>query len=384
MALIRTVLLGLAALLLIAVGALYVTGHGYILTALQRTYLQGHVTANIDDHRAFETRTIAAGTPEPWPMHPEGIGDALPQALLDYLIAHESAAFLVIYEGQVFAERYFEPYGPRSKTNSFSMAKTVVSLMLGKAIEQGVVRGLDHPLIDLLPEFSDDPLAAGATIGMLSEMNSGYDWDEHYYSPFSPTVALLYGNDVGRFLADRSFVAEPGSTFYYSSASTQLLAIALTRALQRRDADATLSAYLSEHFWQPLGMNDDALWHLEGTGMELAYCCISTNARNFARIGQMMLQDGRWGERTVIDSDFVRAMHSPRAVGYYGLSTWINNVHTPNYYALRGHLGQYVMVIPDRDLVIVRLGRQIPPGRNPNETALPYFYEQVDGFLPAQ
>ncbi|MEL6367822.1 MAG: serine hydrolase [Pseudomonadota bacterium] len=379
---IKRILVVLLSLPLLGVALLSVTGHGYILTAVSRTYLKGHPTANIDDHQFFETRTIRASDPEPWPLHPESIGDDLPQPLLDYMDKNEAVAFLAIHKGQVFAEYYEPPYDARSRTNSFSMAKTVITMLLGIAIDEGFVSGLDQPITTLLPEFSDDPLAENATIGSLSSMTSGYDWDEHYYSPFSPTVALLYSHDVGKFILNRGFSHEPETHFYYSSASTQLLTLSLERALRKQDPSLSVSEYLSRKLWQPLGMNDDAVWHLDGTGMELGYCCLNTNARNYAKLGQLMLQHGMWNGEQLLPRDFVERMRTPGKVEYYGYSTWIHYDNDPEFYAFRGHLGQYIVVVPEKDLIIVRLGHQHPVPPNGTYSGLPFYIDQIVPLLP--
>ena len=212
-------------------------------------------------------------------------------------------------------------------------------------------------------------------------MTSGYEWDEHYYSPFSPTVQLLYGDDVASFVLDGRFTRAPESFFYYSSASTQLLGIALTRALQRRDPALTLSAYLGEKLWQPLGMNDDALWHLDDNGMELAYCCINTNARNFARLGQLMLQNGSWNGRQLVNAAFIEAMRTPQRQPYYGYATWLTYERDTPYYAFNGHLGQYIIVVPAHDLVIVRLGRSIGDEQRNSERIVAGYVDAVIAML---
>ena len=345
---------------LIATGALalMLSGYGYILTGISRTYLVGHTTANIDDHAQFETHTIKAATPSPWPKHENYNVKPLPKKLTDYLAKYETAAFMVIKDGQVLNEHYFNGYDERSKTNSFSMAKSVVTMLLDIAIQEGHIDSLDQPLTDFLPEFKDDQNAKTATIGQLSLMTSGFDWDEAYYSPFSPTVELVYSQDIAKFLLSRSFSDVPGERFYYSSASTQLLAIALTRAIRQKHPEMSLANYLSEKLWKPLGMNDDALWHTDGQGLELAYCCISSNARNFAKFGQLLLNDGQWEGKQLLSKDFVTAMRTLQGAANYGYSLWINQVNTPPFYQLQGHLGQYVTVIPSENMLVVRLGRQ--------------------------
>jgi CubicO group peptidase (beta-lactamase class C family) len=120
----------------------------------------------------------------------------------------------------------------------------------------------------------------------------------------------------------------------------------------------SLADYLSEKLWKPMGMNDDALWHTDGQGLELAYCCISSNARNFAKFGQLLLDDGVWKGQQLLSKDFAIAMRISQAVDSYGYSLWINNENNPPFYQLQGHLGQYVTVIPRENMIVIRLGRQ--------------------------
>jgi len=348
-------LIGLVVLSLIA---LYASGYGYIVTSLQRTYLVGNVTANINDHDVFATRIIETGEKQVLPKHSDYNKTPLPKDVLDDMNRYGTAAYLVVKDGQVLHESYFGDYHDRSKTNSFSMAKTVTTMLLGIAIEEGHVRGLDQAITDFLPEFADDPLGNKATIGQLSLMNSGYDWDERYYSPFSPTVELLYGDDVRDFLFDRKFTSEPGAYWYYSSASTQLMGIFLERALQKAGAAQNLSEYLSEKIWQPLQMNDDALWHLDDNGMELVFCCLNSNARNFSKLGMLMINNGNWNGQQLIPADFVKQMVTPDMEQFYGLSTWLGMHESPAYFWFSGHLGQYIISVPEHNMVVVRLGER--------------------------
>jgi CubicO group peptidase (beta-lactamase class C family) len=269
-----------------------------------------------------------------------------------------SAAFIVLRDGELVAEHYFNGYDDRSKTNSFSLAKTVLTMLVGIAIEEGIIESLDQPITDYLPEFADDELGKTATLANLSLMNSGYDWVEHYYSWFSPTVELYHGSDVESFLLGRGFSDVPNERWYYSSASTQLLASALSRALEQSGRSSRIVDYLSEKIWQPLGMNDDALWHTDDEGMELAYCCLNSNARNFAKLGQLMLNNGRWSGRQVVPEAFIRKMIQPDGQHNYGYSTWLNYDNNPPFYHFSGHLGQSITVVPEHKLVVVRLGER--------------------------
>ena len=178
------------------------------------------------------------------------------------------------------------------------------------------------------------------------------------------------------------FEREPGTAFEYSSASSQLLGLALSRALQQARPGLNLSDYLSQRLWQPLGMADDASWSLdrprEQGGLELTYCCIHASARNMARIGQLLLQRGQWQGQALLPAAFVDRITAPGSkVPYYGHGLWVDAEHAPPFYLLQGHLGQYVIVVPSADLVVVRLGQ----ARNTTLTRHPKIYDEVYRYL---
>jgi CubicO group peptidase (beta-lactamase class C family) len=361
----RWIVRGIAALLaLVVVLVAYVQfgGHRYFWTALKYTYLQGHNTAHIDDSVNFEQAAIAAGTPTPWPRDDRAARSAIAPDLLRMLQEERSAAFLVIHQGRLLHETYFAPYTASSRSNSFSMSKTVVTMLAGAAVADGILPGFDMPLYTYLPEYASDPRGAKATLAQLSAMSSGHEWTEHYYLPLNPTTRLYFGGDVTGTVLAQGFERDPGTAFEYSSASTQVLALALHRALRAHRRELTLSGYLSTRFWQPMGMEGDASWSLDRPradgGMEMAYCCIHSSARNFARFGQLLLQEGRWGERQLLPAEFVQRITRPNGfVSHYGHSLWMDPTHSAPFYFFQGHLGQYVIVVPSAQLVLVRLGQ---------------------------
>ena len=372
--------IALLAVLLLAAIAVQATGHGYFWTALRYTYLEGHRTAHIDDARNFAQAPIAGGAPQPWPAAAaqRPVSDATRQ----YLQAHRSAAFLVVHRGELLHESYFPPYGPDSRTNIFSMAKTLTTMLAGAAVADGFLPGFDVPLPPWLPEYADHPQAGAATLAQLSAMTSGHAWSEHYYLPLNPTTELYFGGRATDTVLRQGFERAPGSGYEYSSASTQLLGIALQRALQAREPALTVSAYAARRLWQPLGLAP-ASWSLdrarEQGGMELAYCCVHTSARNMARLGQLLLQEGQWNGRSVLPAEFVRRMTRPNGhVDYYGHGLWMDPSHSAPFYFMQGHLGQYTIVVPSAQLVVVRLGqtRAKAFGRHPAIPDEVYLYVQ--------
>jgi CubicO group peptidase (beta-lactamase class C family) len=136
------------------------------------------------------------------------------------------------------------------------------------------------------------------------------------------------------------------------------LAIVLKRATGK-----SLAHYLSEEFWQPMGMEHDALWSISG-GIEKSFCCVHSNVRDFAKLGQLLLQKGNWKGEQLLDSAFIERIITPDVDAFdpdepkkYGYSIWTDEVHHPSFYGMLGHLGQRILVVPDENMVIVRLGK---------------------------
>ena len=375
------IILGLVIILAFAIAGLYIAGHGYIVNAVRFTYLKGYTTAHIDDHPYFDNHVIKAGTPQFWPLHEKYNQVLLSDTLRKELEDFESIGFAIFKDGKMMCEEYWDGYSDLSLTNSFSMAKTVITMLLGKAIEKGYIKNVNQLVTDFITEFRDDPLGRLCTVGNLSGMRSGFDWTEDYYSPFNPTTEAYYGNDIERMLLKRRFSDPPGGLFKYASADTQLLAIILKRATGKSLAD-----FLSEEFWKPMGMEHDALWSLSG-GLEKSFCCINTNVRDYARLGQLILQKGNWNGRQLLDSTFVEWMITPDPAAFepgnpmkYAHSIWVDEVHQPAIYAFLGHLGQRIIVVPDENMVIVRLGKMSdkrPLGRGHLDTDVYYIVDET-------
>lgn len=361
----------LAAFLVLLSVILYVFGFGYLFKGIQTTYLTGHKTAFIDDYPYFDNRIIAADKVQEWPLH-KNYNNSTPTQKLQKLHKDlQTAAFLIIKNDSIWFERYFDEYGPKSKTNSFSMAKSITSAMLGKAIKEGQINGLQQPVSDFFPEF--DP---ALTLGDLSSMASGLDWSENYLNPFGVTARSYFDTDIRKLILGLEVVNTPGEKFKYQSGNTQLLAMFIEKATGK-----TLSDYLSENFWQPMGMNSDALWQLDSreSGMEKAFCCIASNARNFAKFGKLYSHYGNWNGEQLLDSSFVKKSIQPRFEDspYYGYGFWLSDYKNKQIFYMRGVHGQYVIAIPKDQLLIVRLGSKVM-SKSKDEKHYPDFYIYID------
>lgn len=343
-------------LIILIVALLYIFDYDYVLKGVRVVYMTGHTTAYIDDYPHFDNRKIQKDNSISWDQHTGYNTVKATERLEETNEKLGTIAFLIVKNDSIWYEKYAEGYGPESKTNSFSMAKSITTGLLGKAIMEGHIKSLDQPIGDFLPSFSEG-LAAKTTVGDLSSMASGLNWIEHYTSPFSITARAYYDTDIRKIMNGLEIVDEPGKKFKYLSGNTQLLGMVIEKATGK-----TLTNYLSESFWKPLGMSEDALWQLddEESGMEKAYCCISSNARDFARFGQLFKNDGIFEGKRILPESFVKIATRPRfaASPQYGYGFWLSDHLNKDIFVMRGILGQYVIVIPDDDVMIVRLGHK--------------------------
>tara|TARA_B100001109_G_scaffold240404_1_gene223676 strand:+ start:744 stop:1898 length:1155 start_codon:yes stop_codon:yes gene_type:complete len=338
------------------IALLYLTKTDYILKAVRVVYLNGETTASIDDYVYFENSTIKNRNASVWPKHKDYNSLYMPEKLT---LLHEdsrSIAYLVIKNDSLLHESYFDGYDENSKTNSFSMAKSYVCALLGKAIMDGHIESLDQPVGDFFEKYKTG-LASTVTVGDLASMASGSSWVESYYSPFTITTRAYYGEELEKAIFSLNTVKTPGRAFEYSSGDTQLLAMIIEKATGEK-----LYNYLSKSLWIPLESENDALWQVDSqkNDMVKAYCCIASNAKDFARLGRLYKDYGKWNGKKILDSTYVVKSINPRfeKSPQYGYGFWLNKINDKSFFMMEGHLGQCVIVEPTDNLIIVRLGHE--------------------------
>ena len=350
----KRLLLAFVFIILLFAAYAVVSGKTYLFKAVWYNF------ADIDDYKKFTNNTVSIGTPQPWPVSGNYNKLILPDATKKLLEKLQTISLAVIKNDSLLYEEYWDGYSDSSYSGSFSMAKSITSLLIGVALKEGKIKSLDEPVGNYLPEFKEGEKAAVKIVDLLT-MSSGSNWDESYSNPLSVTTEIYYGSDAYKAATGVHIVKKPGSTHAYKSGDSQLLGLILEKATGK-----SLSGYASEKLWQPIGAEHAALWSTDHEGgNEKAYCCFNTNARDFARLGQLMLDSGRWKGNEIIEPAYfqksVTACMIPEASGqpcnYYGYQWWLVPYQPGVFYA-RGILGQYIIVIPSKKEVIVRLGKR--------------------------
>lgn len=338
-----------------------ISGKTYLFRAVYHNF------ANVDDYKIFENNVVKNDSIQPYSISKNYGHIVLPAGLDIALERSSSIAVVVIKNDSLVFEKYWDDYTDSSYSGSFSVAKTITAMLIGAALKEGKIRSLHDKVGDYLPEFKEGDKAAVKIIDLLT-MSSGSDWDESYANPFSVTTEAYYGDDVYKTATGVKITHKPGTLFEYKSGDTQLLGLILEKATGK-----SLSEYASEKLWKPMGAVHPAYWSTDKkNGNEKAYCCFSSNARDFARLGSLLLHKGNWKGQQIIDSAYCENATRPCMISnasgvpcdYYGYQLWILPDH-PQVYFARGILGQYIVVVPEKNMVIVRLGKTVGP-RSPN------------------
>ena len=354
----KRIVIGIFLLLALASLALVVTGNSHLFKGIGTTYLMGKTGPAIDEQEIFENRKVEAGEFQPWDISTRYNSFSIPKEFLAEMEQYDPVAFLIVYKDSILLEKYWESYDENTLSNSFSMAKTIISILTCIAIDEGKITSADQKVGDFIPQFREG-MNSELTIRHLLSMSSGINFDESYGDPFGFMAKAYYGKELEELTLKYEVTEEPGSTFKYLGGNTILLSVILKEA-----TGMTVSEYCSEKLWKPIGAKNDAFWNLDQEdGIEKAYCCFYSNARDFARIGKLFLHQGNWEGQQLIDSALVKEALTPLTlknenVDYYGWQWWVGNYNAGPFFYARGILGQYIIVVPELEMVIVRLGHR--------------------------
>ncbi|MBI1892380.1 MAG: serine hydrolase [Burkholderiales bacterium] len=274
----------------------------------------------------------------------------------EYFKSHRLTSMMILRDGEILLEEYQYDRKPEQLFTSFSMAKSVVSLAVGKALEEGLIHSLDDPAHRYVSELKAHPYGE-TSIRNLLRMASGVKFSEDYAN-FSD-IQLLAANSffssvIAALKPYQTRVVEQGARFRYASSETAVLGLVVRGATGKSLAD-----YVSEKIWKPLGAEADAAWMIDPKGVEIGFAYFNARLRDYGRLGAMLANDGAWNGRQIIPASYLREatdFHAhPQEFAGYGYHFW-TLPGTSRHFALKGLHGQFILVHPAKRLVLVQTG----------------------------
>ena len=282
----------------------------------------------------------------------------------NYLDSSGTTAFLVIHDDKLLYEKYFNGYDERSLNTSFSMAKSFASALVGIAIDEGYIKSADEPITNYIPQLLEkDKRFKSITIRNLLTMSSGIKYEEGATLPWSEEAddtKTYYSTDLRELALENCRIkGKPGEYFEYNNYNPLLVGMILERA-----TGMPVSRYMQEKMWKPLGMEADGSWSLDSTqsGFEKMESGVNARARDFARFGMLFAKEGNWRSKQLVSRKWVEESTRPDASTDpsqdYQYFWWINTPQGKDHFSAQGNYGQYIYVAPEKDLVIIRLGKE--------------------------
>jgi len=330
-----------------------------------------------DPQWVFATRTIArGGTVQELPRASLQLQDMKVRSkgqefdLADYLSRNRVVGLLLLKRGRIAFEHYDLGVDANTRWISMSMAKSVSTTLVGAAIQDKLIGGVDEQLTRYLPELRGTSYD-GVSIRHLLQMTSGVRWDDTHTDAASERREMLelqiaqQPGAIIEYLSRQPRIAEPGTIWNYSTGETHVVG-----ALVRAAVGSWCSDYLSKKIWSRVGMQSDATWWLEApNGLEVAGSGINATLRDYARFGLFVANDGVIGNERVLPEGWIEQATSPRQVGNsrvdYGYMWWpvpaSDGTFTDRAFTARGIFGQYLYVNPREQVVAVVLSARSKP-----------------------
>lgn len=351
---------------LVAVGLLVGGVYLWALTATDDSQLARAIVwgdSTFGDQERFPSRTMTAAV-EPVMFLPAtgspvtGYIDQPDDAGLEQILdSSDTTAFIVLHGDELLYEGYFNGSSRESVQTSFSVAKSFIATLVGIAVEERLVEGLDEPVTTYLPELGErDERFRAITLRHLITMSSGLSFDDGW-SPWADPATTYYSTDLrSATIAEPRIDGPPGVVFHYNDWNVLLLGLMLERATAMPVAE-----FAQTRLWQPMGAEADGSWSLDSDsqGFEKMFVGVNGRAIDFAKLGWLYLHEGRNGNQQVVPSEFVaeatRLDTTTDPAPDYQYLWWLDEDRSA--YFANGDHGQFIYVDPGTDLVMVRHGK---------------------------
>ncbi|HEX7412448.1 MAG TPA: serine hydrolase [Bacteroidia bacterium] len=318
--------------------------------------------SDVYDYKIFPKRDLKA-SPSPFIFYTQ-TNQKFPETIMhkdktvnitEFLKDEKTLAFLVIRNDTMLYENYFHDKDKTLIVPSFSMAKSFTSALIGCAIEDGLIKSVEEPVTNYIPELKKNGFEK-VKIKHVLQMTTGLKFNENYINPFSDVSNFYYGLNLRKNVTKLKLAYEPGTKFEYISANSEILGLVLERALK----DKTITQYLQEKIWTPLQMEFDASWSIDqkNDGIEKTFCCLNARARDFAKFGKLYLNKGNYNGKQLVPANWVeQCTHADLSEGGasdYKFQWWLER---DGSYQAQGYLWQHIYICPKKNIVIVKLSK---------------------------
>ena len=318
---------------------------------------------------------------------PPGPPLQLPIDIDTYMAGQRSAGLVVLHNGKLRLERYGLDFDKDGRWTSFSVAKSFTSTLVGAALRDGHIKSMDDKVSDYIPDMKGSAYD-DVSIRQLLTMTSGVRWNEDYADPNADVAKFNNHKPEAGVDALVSYMRKlprdvpAGTRWLYSTGETNLVGILVSEATKR-----PLAQYLEEKIWKPAGMEQQATWILSKTGQEISGCCIQAAARDYARMGQFILEGAKVQGQGILPEGWLQDATTKRAdIGKpgrgYGYQWW---TYDDGSFAARGIFGQGIFIDPKRQLVIASNANWAGGASSPKESeAREAFYKAVQQAVDAE
>jgi CubicO group peptidase (beta-lactamase class C family) len=270
-----------------------------------------------------------------------------------------TTALLVIQNDSIVFEEYYRGANESTRSISWSMAKSFISALVGIAVDEGLIKDIMQNVEDYVPELKGSAYE-GVRIKDVLQMSTGVRFNEDY-GDFNSDInrwgrGFALGNSQDAFAATLEREVEPGTVNHYVSINTHVLGMILTQATGK-----TITDYMQEKFYEPIGMEQGGYWLIDNKNMEMALGGLNLTLRDFAKIGSLYLHDGFWNGKQIVPSKWVQSSLTPDAPHIqpgetfgYGYQWWIPNSDVGEFMAI-GVYNQYIYINPSTNTIVVKL-----------------------------
>lgn len=278
-------------------------------------------------------------------------------ALNEFVKLHRTISFGIIRNDSLMYEYYAPDYSAQRNVTSFSIAKAYITMLIGIAIDEGLIKSVNDPVTDYIKEWKDKPGYQLITIKDLLRHTSGLKFTKNIFNPESDQLQFYYGTRLRKDILSSTIKEPPGLHFDYQSENPSLLALIIERVTGN-----TVSHFLQTKIWSQIGTEAPALWSTDrkdGSAIEKAFCCLNARTMDFAKFARLLLNKGNWNGKQIISSQWIdECTSSTTEYGgkvSYGYNMGIGPAAYNSFYPI-GLYGQLLYIYPKKNLIIVRFG----------------------------